>query len=131
MSFSNDLENKLLDHVFKNTSYAQPTNIYVALCTAAPTDASTGSTITEPSGGAYARTVMNAWNTASGGSTANTNAITFPTATASWGTVTHYAICDASTGGNVLAWGALDTSRLISADDVAEFAAGAITVNLD
>jgi len=43
-SFSDFLENELLDHVFKTGAYTAPTNIYVALCTSTPDDADTGST---------------------------------------------------------------------------------------
>lgn len=128
MTFSDYLENELLDHVFKVGAFTQPTNIYVALSTTDPGD--DGSTIAEPSGGSYARTVMNSWNAASGGATANTSAITFPTATASWGTITHFALFDASTLGNMLAHGALTTSKAVGTGDTPEFAAGALDVTL-
>lgn len=128
MSFSDFLENALLNHVFKNTAYTQPTNIYIGLYTVAPTDAGGG---TEVSGGSYARTVMNAWDTASGGATANTNAVTFPTATANWGTVVAVGIFDAVTAGNLLAWSTLTASKSVDNGDTAEFAAGDIDVTLD
>ena len=128
MSFSNYLENEILDHIFKVGAFTQPTNIYVALSTADPTD--DGSGLAEPSGNSYARTQMNSWDAASGGATANTSAITFPTASGSWGTITHFALFDASTDGNMLAHGALGTSKAIGDGDTAEFAAGAIDVTL-
>jgi len=128
-SFSNYLENKVLDHVFKTTSFSVPSNVYVALSTADPTES--GGSIAEPSGNSYARTQCNVWNAASGGSIANTSAITFPTATGSWGTITHFALFDASTSGNMLAYGSLTASKAIGNGDTAQFAAGAITVTLD
>ena len=129
MSFSDYLENKLLDHIFKVAAFAQPTNIYVALSTADPTD--DGSGLAEPSGGNYARVLHNTWTTASGGSLSNNGAITFNTATAAWGTITHVAIFDASTGGNMLCHGALDTSKAVNNGDTAEFADGDLTISLD
>ncbi len=53
--FSNYLENKVLDHVLRNTSYTSPTTVYVGLYTSDPTDAGSG---TEVSGGSYARQVL-------------------------------------------------------------------------
>lgn len=131
-AMSNYLENKLIDHIFRATSFTMPTNIYIALCTATPTDASTGSTITEVSGGSYARqqydpSASARWTATQGGTsgassgtdgtTENDTAITFPTATADWGTVTSVAIVDASSAGNVLFWGDLDASKVVSNGD--------------
>jgi hypothetical protein len=128
-SFSDYTENKVLDHVTGKTAFTKPT-AYIALFTAAPSDAGGG---TEVSGGSYARvaTTGTDWNAASGGSTSNAAAITFPTATGSWGTVTHFALMDASTAGNQLAWGALTTSKAFTTDDTAQFAAGTLTLSLD
>jgi len=125
---SDYLENKLLDHVLKTAAYTVPTNIYVALFTAAPTDAGGG---TEVSGSGYARTVMNAWDIAAAGASANTNAITFPEATGSQGTITHFALFDASTLGNMLGWAALTASKAVGTGDTVSFAAGDLDVTLD
>lgn len=128
-SFSNYLENKLLDHTLKVASFTQPTNIYVALSTTDPTDA--GTAITEPSGNAYARTLCNTWDTAASGASANTSAITFPTATGSWGTITHFALYDASTGGNMLGHGSVGTPQAVTTGNTPQFAAGDLDVTLD
>jgi hypothetical protein len=127
MSFSDYLENKLLDHTFRNTAFTSPTTVYAALFTAAPSDAGGG---TEVSGNAYAR-VASTFGASSGGEIANSSAVTYDTATGSWGTVTHFAIFDAATNGNMLAYGALGSSKAIGADDTAEFAVGDITVSLN
>lgn len=123
------LENELLDHVFGKGSYTPP-NIYVALFTVAPTDSGGG---TEVSGGSYARVAAAAakWNVASGGATANASDITFPEATASWGTVVAFALFDAATAGNMLYWGDLTTSKAIGSGDTAKFAAGDLDVSED
>ena len=103
----------------------------MGLSTADPGD--DGSGLAEPSGGAYARvaTAASDWNTASGGSLDNASAIEFSEATASWGTITHFALFDAATAGNMLAHGSLTASKTISSGDTASFAAGALDVTLD
>ena len=103
----------------------------MGLSTADPAD--DGSGLAEPSGNAYARVQTSAsdWNTASGGSLDNANDITFPQATGSWGAITHFALFDAATGGNMLAHGALSQSKTIGTGDTAQFAAGDLDVSLD
>ena len=129
-SFSNYLEDELLDHVFGKGSFTPPT-IYVAVSTADPLDS--GSGLAEPSGGGYARiqTTDADWNAAYGGAIDNANAITFNEATGSWGTITHFALMDAASGGNLLVHGALSTSKSISNGDTVRFAAGDLDVLLD
>lgn len=132
-SFSDFLEDELLDHVFGNASYTAPASTYIALSTADPLD--TGAGLTEPVGNGYARVnfTNNAtnWPAASGGAKSNGTAITFATATGSWGTVTHVAIMDASSGGNMLAHDDLTTSKAITTDDTASFPVGDLDITLD
>lgn len=133
-SFSDYLENAILDHVFgtgegKSLSYAQPDK-YIALCTVAVTDTATGSTITEPSSPSYTRVKMSTWDQAAAGATENTNTITFPQASANWGTILDFAICDAVSAGNVLAYGSLTISKSVASGDTPKFASGDIDVSL-
>lgn len=131
-SFSDYLENELLDHVFKTGAYTAPTNIYVALCTSTPDDADTGSTFPgELTGGGYVRIKCNTWDAAASGATENTQPVTYAQATADQGTVTHFALADKTTLGNALGWGALSASRVISSGDTARFATGDLDVTLD
>jgi hypothetical protein len=129
-SFGNFWENEILDHIFNKGSYTAPT-IYVALSTADPTDDASG--IAEPSGNGYARvqTAAGDWNAAVSGLIDNANAITFPTATGSWGTLTHFALYDALSDGNMLAHGSLGSSQAITTDQIPRFAAGDLDVSLD
>lgn len=125
---SDYLELELLDHILGVGSYTAPTP-YLALFTAAPSDAGGG---TEVSGGSYARVnISSSFSAAASGASANTSPITFPTATASWGTVTHVGIYDASTSGNLLAWDALDASKAVGNGDVIAFAIGDLEITLD
>lgn len=126
--FSTYLQQKVLDHVLGVASYTAP-NPYMALYTAAPSDAGGG---TEVSGGSYARVdIVAAFSAASGTAITNDVAIEFPTASAGWGTVTHFGILDASSSGNLLIWGALGTSKVVDDGDPASFAVGELTITLD
>jgi len=129
-SFSNYWENKILDYIFGKASYTPPT-IYVGLSTADPTDS--GSGLAEPNGNGYARvqTAASDWNAASNGTVDNANDITFPEATGSWGTITHFALFDAAISGNMLAHGALSQSKTIDGGDTAKFAAGDLELLLN
>lgn len=129
-SFSDYWENEILDHIFGKGSYT-PATIYVGLSTADPLDSGAG--LAEPSGNGYARVATSgaAWTTASGGSLSNASDVTFPQATGSWGTITHFALFDAASAGNMLAHGALSQSKTVTSGDTAKFAAGDLDVSLD
>ena len=131
-SFSDYLENALLNQLFRGSSYSFPGTLYVGLYTAAPTDAGGG---TEVSGNSYARVAVTAntsnWANSTAGATSNSNAITFPQASGSWGTVVALGIFDALTSGNLLAWADLTTSKLVGNGDTPSFAAGDLDVTLD
>jgi hypothetical protein len=124
---SDYLENKLLDHVLRNVSYTSPTTVYVGLFTADPTDAGTG---TEVSGGSYARQILSV-TTATGGIVTSSADVTFPQATASWGTVSHIGLLDALSSGNLLMHTPLTTSRAIESGDILKISTGNLTASLD
>lgn len=123
---SNYLENALINATLRNTSYTSPTTTYLALYTSDPTDADTG---TEISGGSYARQAIT-FGAPSNGVTTNSAAIEFPTATGSWGTITHVGIRDASTGGNLLYHTPLDASKAINSGDIFRISTGNLSVTL-
>lgn len=132
-ALSNYLENEILDHVVGGSSYSAPGTLYFALCTSAPSD--TGIGAGEVSGGSYAREAVtnNLTNfpAASGGSKSNANDIDFGVASADWGTITHVAVMDASSGGNLLFWAALTASKTVLNGDGFKFNADAVTFALD
>jgi hypothetical protein len=142
-AMSDYLENKLIDQIFRAQAYTFPGTLYVALLTAAPTDAGGG---TEVSGGAYARVaVTNSlanWagtqgagttvaSTGTTATTSNNGVITFPTPSATWGTVVAFGIYDASTAGNLLFYGTLTTSKTINIGDTVTFPAASLSIQLD
>ena len=134
--FTNYLEDKIINHVFGTTTYSKPTNWYVGLLTATPTDSAAG---TEVSGGSYARMVCAFTISGSGIAQAiNTSAITFPTATADWGVVGWVGIYDALSGGNIAAYQNLQqsdfstsTTKTINDGDIFKFNISTIKLQLD
>jgi hypothetical protein len=129
MSAASDyLELKLLDHSLGTTAYTAPTNVYVGLHTATPQDDASGTG--EVSGGSYARQSAT-FAAASGGSASTSATITFPAATANWGTITHIGIYDASSAGNLLYHGAVTTSKTIESGDTFQISSGNLTISLD
>ena len=126
MPKGNYLRQKLIDHSLRNTAYTSPAAVYVALYTSDPTNADVG---TEVSGGAYARVAVTFTAPTTSGATENSGTITFPTATANWGTVTHFAIRDAASGGNLLYYNALTNPRSVLNGDTPKFTAGDLDVS--
>ena len=146
-SMSDTYEKKVLDLIFRNANASataplglNATNVWVALGTAGSDSAFTELAAT----GSYARVACDrtsgasVWNAATGNSpglTDNSGTITFPTATGSWGTVTHFAIFDTSTVGSAAStmvyWGDLTASKTIGSGDTASFAAGALDITQD
>lgn len=144
MAISNWLENNLIDFMLRGQAFTPPATIYVGLFITAPNDAGGG---TEVSGGSYARvgracTLANFSGTQGAGTTdvssgtsgtsSNNASITFPAPTANWGTVTHLAVFDASTGGNMLWYTTLASTKTINNGDSAPaFPVSNLTFTLD
>jgi hypothetical protein len=131
-AMSDYLEGQIRAHIFRTASFTKPTALYIGLFTGAPSDSGGG---TEVTGGSYARVQRDPldanWTATSStdGITTNAAAITFAEPTANWGTVSHFAIFDASSGGNMLFHGELSASRIINNGDAApEFAIGALSI---
>lgn len=139
-AMSDFLENKLIDQLFRGQTAPTTTTLYVGLLTAAPSDTGGG---TEVSGGSYARAAVSSslanWagtqaagstvaSTGTGGQTSNNSPITFPTPSATWGTVTHFGIYDAASGGNLLFWGALTIAKTINQADTVTFPAASLSI---
>ncbi len=126
---SDYLEAKIINFVLRNEDFSSPASVYLALYTAAPSDAGGG---TEVTGGSYARYQMTGgFDTASAGHTQNTGLISFPTATGDWGTVTHIGIFDADVAGNLLFWGQFSASMNILTGKTATIPAGNLDITLN
>jgi hypothetical protein len=136
MSFSNFLESEVLDHVFGAAAYTAPATLYFGLSSTTP--AEDGTNVTEPSSGSYARVAVtnNATNfpAATGGAKANGTAITWPQASGDWlagADLTYVVVYDASTSGNLLAFGALSVAKPVLSGDTASIGVGDFDVTLN
>lgn len=138
MSLINYAEARVLNYLFNNNgvnaaTFASPPANWVALYTATPTDTGGG---TEATGGAYARVRVYPstsgstpkWTAAADTTTPsgsqvvkNANTITFPQATASWGSIKAVGIKDASTSGNFLWAGVLTATKTVGQGDTFKF----------
>lgn len=144
-AFSDYLENKMIDFLFRGQTFTPPTTLYIALFTTADNDA--GSTRVEVSGGSYARAAVTSslvnWagtqgagttvaSTGNTGTTSNNSSITFPAPTANWGSVVGMGIFDAATNGNELWYGTLATPKTVNNLDAApSFSAAALSIQID
>ena len=125
--FSDFLENKIIDHMLRNQAYTPPTAVYVALFTSPTDDAGGG---TEVSGGGYVRQAVTL-SAASGGASSNSADVTFPQATADWGTVSHLAIMDSESGGEMLMHTILDASKTINNGDTFKINTGDLDITVE
>ena len=139
--FTTQLVHSMLNLMFRNTAYSQPTTC-IALLDSVGADADTTLTTAgkEATWTGYARVEVNkvggaspAWDTVAGGATQNANAITFPTVGASPSIIVGAAIVDSCTlnAGNVLAF---DNDQIVdqtpNAGDTVQFAIGAFDVSI-
>ena len=127
-ALSDHAEKLILDWMMTAGTATRPTAWYVALYTAAPSDAGGG---TELTGSGYAReAVAFAAATSGTGTTSNTGVVIFTADGGDWGSVTHMGIHDASSGGNLIWHGALAAAKTVADGDTLEFAVGNIDLTV-
>lgn len=136
MSAASDyLENKVLDHVLTTTSFNPPTERYLALFTntggQTAANLETGNTGDEinTGGTGYDRKTVT-FAQANQGTSATNATVTFDAAQANWGTVTHVAVMDNQSGGEVLFYGAVTTPKTIETGDTFQVSSGNLTISL-
>jgi len=125
-AMTNYLENELCDHILRNASWSSPATVYVALYTTDPGEDDSGA---EATGGDYAREAVT-FGAPANGVCANSAMVTFTTATASWGTITHFQIMDAVSGGNPLFHGQLENAVVVGISDTVRFQIGDLEITL-
>lgn len=123
-ALSDYAENKVLDAIGGNATFTTPTNVYLGLSTGSLADDNSG---TELSGNSYAR-VSVSFGAAASGTMSNDAAIEFAAATGSWGSVSHWGLYDALTGGNLLVHGSFTTAKTIASGDVLKVATGDLDI---
>jgi len=123
------LANDILDLILREESYTPPTNIYVALYDGDPLGE--GEDLgTEVDVGNYVRQSVS-FNEASDKETDNSLDVQFPEADTDWGDVTHIALYDADSDGNILFAGALENSRTVYEGDTLRFNENEIVITID
>jgi hypothetical protein len=135
MAAASTVERDRILAMFRGTQHpALPANTYLALFTSATGPGAEG---TEVTGGSYARkaiaTTTAGWSAPTGTTTrsiSNAAVLTFATATAAWGTVSHWALMDALTGGNRLAYGAFAEARVVNSGNIFTVAIGALVLEV-
>jgi hypothetical protein len=118
------LDDRILESIFKNTAFTPPASVYLALYTTNPSASDTG---TEVTGGSYSRKVL-AFAASAGATIASNASVTFSALAAA--TITHYGVRDASTGGNLLVYGALPNPVVTNAGDDVTIASGSISFSI-
>lgn len=135
-SLSDEYEVAVLEHLTGKTSLGAITPGYLALCTVVPTDASTGTTITEANYTGYARKKVEQadWAAAVSGSPsseANASTLTFAACTAGTSTIIGWAYCTLATLGKVIVWGTATSTVISTTQTPATVAAGLLSITLD
>jgi hypothetical protein len=136
-SFSDVYEKKVLEHHLGKASTTMPTSLWIGLTTVVPTDADTGTTITEANYTGYARKLMTLpgdWAAATGtspGSISTAVLEQFAACTAGTSTVIGLVITDAATLGNVVVWTTVTSVTINATQQPAQIASGALSVTQD
>lgn len=127
-ALSDYLEKAVLDHTLAGVPYPPPAARYVSLHTASPGE--TGTPSNEVTGGSYQRALAQfSAATLGAGSTSNSNTLAYSAMPAV--TVTHVAVYDQPTGGNMLYYGALTAPVAVTAGGTFVINASGLTVSLD
>jgi hypothetical protein len=126
---SNYLADEILDWFKGADMPTAPTTVYVALFDGDPTAAGTSGTEVTTDIRAAGRLAIT-WGSITGRAISNSANIDFGTS-AGDADVTHAAIFDAATGGNMLCYTALDNARTIVTGDPVVIPSGDLNVNFN
>lgn len=132
-SFTNSFENMIMEDAFGTTPATYPDTYYVGIWTQPISEISDGDTDGEPADPNYARQPVEratGWSTPTAGIVTNLEAVQFPMASVDWGTITHVALLDAETSGNMLAHTSIVPIPIVK-DDIVVFRTSEIVVALD
>ncbi len=135
-SFSDYSENKVLNYLLRGEAFTVP-NLYLALFTSSNgLESNTPASQTEvgTAGTGYARAAVPSYtgfSSAASGQSSNVDTLEFPVAQSDWGTISHGALMDAETGGNVVWWSSLSAPRVVYSGDTIRFAPNTAVITLD
>lgn len=128
-------KNVIMGNVFNtDTNTAIPTTYYIGLSSTAPTPA--GGNVTEPSASdsGYTRVQLTSLSAPTDGVISNSAAISFPESSTDWfpasAPARYYVIYDAASGGNLLMYNQLTTSRIIESNTISTIKADSLYLQL-
>ena len=135
-AFSDYLEEGILNHTLRGQTLSTPSTIYIALFTSDPTDGNTGNELTDSGyvrqDAAKGETITNGWTapatSGDGMAVSNAKVIQFPPIADGTVTVSHYALFDAQTGGNMLYHGSFTVAKTLEVNDVLSIDIGGLQV---
>lgn len=132
---TNYFKNVIMGNVFRtSTGTALPSSYYIGLSSTEPT--AEGGNVTEPSGTGtgYTRVQLTSLTAPSDGVINNASVISFPESTTDWfpssAPAQYYVIFDAQSGGNLLMYNQLTTSRIIETNTIATIKANSLYLQL-
>lgn len=132
MNLGDAYKNVVLDFLFGNLASPPPTTFYLALYTAAPSSSGGGTEV--PTTNGYARVAVSndgsTWAASALGVKTTIAALTFPTASGSWGTITDYAFHDDPTADSIVEFGPLDTPVPVTSGETPQFNAGSAALTI-
>ena len=134
---SNYTENNVINALLRGVTFPLPAKTYVGLHTANPGE-SGGNEVDTGDFPAYVRReaevggyIGSGWSEPTDGETKNAKQLTYPGFDGEAPvTVTHWAVYDAASGGNMLFYAPLQTSRQLQTGDVFVFDINALTVTM-
>ena len=128
-AFSNYLEDQITGWI-AGTSMTAPTATFVQLYNGDPTD--TGSSGTALFSRVTVASGAGSWTRGTGGAGTITNAsaITITSSATATASATHFGVFTSATGGDMLFYGALTTSKSIAVGDEVKFNASALTLTV-
>lgn len=132
---SNYTEKNIIDAMLRGVAFPLPTKTFVSLHTANPGETG-GNEVTTAAWPQYVRVeaeqgaaIGTGWSAPADGVSRNAKQLTYPSMNGTADvTVTHFAVYDAVTGGNMLVYAPLQTSRTLKQGDVCVFDINALTV---
>ena len=129
-AMTNYMETKMLN-AMRGTAAAAPVSVWVGMFLSNPGESGTGGT--EVSYEGYVRQQLQLTAPTASGNTVgctNSEALVFPTPPGSSGTVTHVAVFDAQTGGNMLCYAALNNNIVLTSETSPRIQSGNVQCSL-
>lgn len=128
-SWSDFLEDEILNHTFRNVTFTSPTTVYLALFSTAAGETGGGTELATTNN--YAREAVAFSAPSPAGTIVNSGTITFTASGGAWLAIVGHSMFDAVTVGNDLCFEDSVSGPTLADGDSYEFGPGDITITLD